>query len=111
MSLDTKRSKRCREVLDQLFRLYCAADATIVRIDSDEEFKHLMDSFRQGVMPCEHTRSAERNNRTAKERVRAGYFRLPYNKLPRVLSHELVCDGASKLNMFQVKGAVIFYYT
>eukprot|EP00980_Cylindrotheca_fusiformis_P017734 scaffold5572_cov69-Cylindrotheca_fusiformis.AAC.1 len=54
--------------------------------------------------PGDHVPEAERNNRTIKERVRVGYYRLPYRKIPRVMIRYLAMVSTRNINMFPAKG-------
>jgi hypothetical protein len=54
---------------------------------------------------------AERNNCTIKERIRAGYHRLPYKEIPRIMINYLAMIQANKLNLFPVKGGISKYYS
>jgi hypothetical protein len=47
--------------------------------------------------PQEHVPEAEQNNHFIKERVRAAYHRLPYNRLPKIMVKILVTESARKL--------------
>ena len=55
--------------------------------------------------------SAERNNRTIGERIRATYHRLPYKAMPRVMLKYMAMVFVHKLNIFPVKGGVSPYYS
>ena len=61
--------------------------------------------------PQEHVPEAERNNCVIKERVRAGYHRLPYTRLTRLMIKILVTESAKKLNFFPAKNGVSPYYS
>ena len=61
--------------------------------------------------PGDHCPEAERNTRTIQERIRVGYYRLPYNWLPRVLVKQLALVSVDMLNVFPVKGGVSSYYS
>eukprot|EP00980_Cylindrotheca_fusiformis_P008866 scaffold1891_cov62-Cylindrotheca_fusiformis.AAC.1 len=73
--------------LDVALRYYNKADFKIKQIDCDGEFRVMMDEVQDELdvemnyaNPGDHVPEAERNNRTIKERVRVGYYRLPYRK-------------------------------
>eukprot|EP00980_Cylindrotheca_fusiformis_P023601 scaffold10669_cov67-Cylindrotheca_fusiformis.AAC.1 len=61
--------------------------------------------------PGDHVPEAERNNRTIKERVRVGYYRLPYRKIPRVTIHYLAMVSTRNINMFPAKGGISSHYS
>ena len=53
----------------------------------------------------DHVPAVERNNRTIKERVRAAWSRLPYQKcLPKIIVHHMVMNQVTWLNNFPRKG-------
>ena len=47
----------------------------------------------------EQVPEAERNNRIIKERVRAGFHRLPYKTIPKLMTQILVMDSKSSINL------------
>jgi hypothetical protein len=61
--------------------------------------------------PQEHVPEAEHNNRVIKERIRATYHCLPYDRLPRIMVKVLVNDSAKKLNFFPAKNGISQYYS
>ena len=54
--------------------------------------------------PQDHVKQAERNNRTIKERVRATFWRLPFESLPKILIRKLVQQVTQKINYVCPKG-------
>ena len=50
-----------------------------------------------------HAPRAERNNRLIKERVRAAYHQLPYERLPKKLLIAMAMQATTKLNYFPAK--------
>ena len=56
---------------------------------------------------CEHMGGTERKTRTLKERVRARRSQMPYTKLPKVMTSDLVKDVVSWLNQFPTKSSLI----
>ena len=74
------------------FRQYNKAGYFIKRIYCDNEFCTLVNDLQDDldvevicVAAGEHVSEAERNNRTIGERIRAGYHRVPYRVMPRVI--------------------------
>ena len=60
--------------------------------------------------PNEHVKQAERNNRTIKERVRATFWRLPLESVPKILIHKLV-QVTQKINHVCPKGGASKEYS
>ena len=106
------------EALDHILRRYNSAGLQITKLNCDNEFKSIMDDVKDELgtdfnpsNPGDHCPEAERNNRTIQERIRVGYYRLPYNWLPKVLIKQLALISVDKLNIFPVKGGVSSYYS
>ena len=59
----------------------------------------------------EHVPEAERNNRTIGERVRAGYHRLPYCTIPKVMLEALAMLSCKQLIFFPAKNGVSPYFS
>ena len=55
----------------------------------------------------EHAGGIERKTRTLKERVRAGRSQMPFKKIPKVMTSDLVKDVVSWLNRFHNKSSMI----
>ena len=75
----------------------------ITRIHADNKFKSLENEFKHEMelkfnftSAKEHIPEAERNNRIIKERVRAAFHRLPYKKIPKVMTHILVMESTNR---------------
>jgi hypothetical protein len=109
-----------REALREIIQVYNRAGFQVRRIHCDNEFANIMDELVNGdeldieinyANPQEHVPEAERNNRVLKERVRAVYHRIPYDRLPRVLVIMMVTETARKLNFFPAKYGVSKYYS
>jgi hypothetical protein len=90
----------------------------VTRIHADNKFKSLEYEFKHETelkfnftSAKEHVPEAERNNRIIKERVRAAFHRLPYKKLPKVMTQILVMESTKKLNFFPPKGGVSSYFS
>jgi Reverse transcriptase (RNA-dependent DNA polymerase) len=107
-----------RSVLDNVFRIYNRAGFKITTIHCDNEFQPLLDEL-QSVYnvkmnyanPQEHVPEAERNNRVIKERFRAMFHRLPFDKMPKIMIKVLAMECTKKLNFFPPKGGVSSFYS
>ena len=113
-----RKSQYYFQALDVIFRVYNGAGFQIKHIQCDKEFQPLMNDVKDELEvtmnyanPKDHVPEAERNNRTIQERVRVGYHRLPYNRLPLILVKPLALISTNMLNMFPVKGGVSSYYS
>ena len=109
-----------REALREIIRIYNRAGFQVRRIHCDNEFANIMNELvNDGELDIEinyansqeHVPEAERNNRVLKERVRAVYHRIPYDRLPRVMVIMMVTEAARKLNFFPAKYGVSKYYS
>lgn len=107
-----------RSVLDNVFRTYNRAGFKITTINCDNEFQPLMHQLQDVynvrmnyANPQEHVPEAERNNRVIKERFRANFHRLPYQKIPNIMVKILTMECAKKLNFFPPKGGISPYYS
>ncbi|CAJ1951549.1 unnamed protein product [Cylindrotheca closterium] len=83
------------EALDKIFRHYNKADFHVKTIKCDRAFipltddMSMLDDMGVTIDPTasgDHKHTAERNNRTLKERVRVALARLPYNVVPTVIT-------------------------
>lgn len=107
-----------KQAFGQVIAIYNRGGFKIRCIHVDNEFRPLMDSLNMQynvemnfTNPQEHVPEAERNNRVIKERVRALYHRLPFQRLPRILIRAMVQEAAKKLNFFPAKHGVSEYYS
>jgi len=107
-----------REAIENVIRVYNRAGMRIARIHADNEFRPMIEYLEEDhhidlnfANPQDHVPEAERNNRVIKERTRATYRRIPYNKLPRVMVKALVQEQAKKLNFFPARHGVSRYYS
>ena len=105
--IQNKTPQAYRSVLDNVFRVYNRAGFTIKSIRCDNEFRPLLDELQDiynivpnYANPQEHVPEAERNNRVIKERFRAAFHRLPFNKIPKIMVKILAMECAKKLNFF-----------
>ena len=104
--------------LDVIYRFYNKAGFFIPNSQCDREFKTLMDEVKDELNMTmnytttgEHESTAERNNRTIAERVRAAYHNLPYKAIPAVMMKYLVMVCTEQLNLFPAKGGISAYYS
>jgi hypothetical protein len=111
--MNTKQHEEYYRALDQILRHYNNAGFVITTIHCDGEYRGMMDEVKDGLNiemnftnAQDHVPEAERNNRTIKERIRAGYHRLPYKAIPRIMIRYLAMVQTSQLNLFPVKGGV-----
>ena len=61
--------------------------------------------------PNEHVPEIERSIRVIKERIRATYHHLLFDRLPKIMVKMLVSESAKKLKFFPAKGGVSLYYS
>ncbi|KAG7371066.1 reverse transcriptase RNA-dependent DNA polymerase [Nitzschia inconspicua] len=109
--VDNQTSKEYLRVLTDVLRVYNTAGFRITRVHCDNEFRSVMDDIEdhfEGVYvnyanPQEHVPEAERNIRTIKERIRAAYHRMPFDRLPSSMVKALVMESTKKLNFFPAK--------
>jgi hypothetical protein len=108
-----------RSALGKVIAIYTHAGFLIKRIHADQEYKPVLQSFKD-VPPCidynlantnEHVPAAERNNRTIKERVRATFHSLPFKALPKLLIQEPVPESAEKLIFSPARHGISKYYS
>jgi hypothetical protein len=114
--MNTKQHEEYYRALDQILRHYNNAGFVITTIHCDGEYRGMMDQVKDGLNiemnftnAQDHVPEAERNNWTIKERIRAGYHRLPYKTIPRIMIRYLAMVQTSQLNLFPVKGGVSAY--
>ena len=116
--IESTSAKSLYEAIDKILRVYNSAGFIVVAIHADPEYTPIFDAVKDDldVTMCytaaqDHVPEAERNNCTIKERVRVGYHRLPYRKLPNAMVDALVFDSTRKLNFFPAKGGVSPYFS
>ena len=104
--------------LDVVQRQYNKVGIKIVMIHYDEEFKPLMNPVADDMdvdtnyfNPDDHVPDIERNNRVVKERFRISYYRLPFQKIPRVMIHFLAMVNTKTLNLFPVKHRISVHFS
>jgi hypothetical protein len=116
--MDTKNHKEYYRAIDQILQHYNNAGFVITTIHCDGEYRGMMNKVKDDLNiemnftnTQDHVPEAERNNRTIKECIRAGYHRLPYKAIPRIMIQYLAMYQTNRLNMFPVKGGVSTYYS
>ena len=104
--------------LDVILRSYNKAGYFIKKIRCDNEFRTLMNDIMDDLdieIECvpqgDHVPEAERNNRTIGERIRAGYHRLPYRVIPKVMLETLAKISTRQLNFFPAKNGISPYFS
>jgi len=104
--------------IDRSLRVYNDGGFTVTDIHCDGQFRPLMDPVADDLdikmnytTANEHVPEAERNNRVIKERVRASFNALPYNKIPHLMIVKLVESMTDKLNWVPAKGGLSPYYS
>ena len=104
--------------LDKILCLYNGAGFIVRTIQCDREYQAMMDQVKDDLevdmnytSASEHVPEAERNNHTIKERIRAAFWCLPYNKIPQVMIRYLAMECTEKWNIFPVKGGVSEYFS
>ena len=102
--------------IDKILQGYNKAGFTIAIIRCDNEFRVLMDAVKdeldiemQYAPQGNHIPEAERNNRTIGKRIRAGYHRLPYQIIPKVMLEALAKLSCRQLNFYPAKNGVSPY--
>ena len=82
--LNNRKEKEIFRGLDVILRYYNQAGFRIVKLHCDNEFRNMLEKIQDDLgikmnftNAGDHVPEAERNNRTIKERIRAGYHRLP----------------------------------
>lgn len=89
--LKNKDAKEIFKALEKIIKFYKENGFFIKIIHADREFKSIFEEMQDlGVQMNfanteEHVPTAERNNRTIGERIRAGYHHLPYKAIPRAM--------------------------
>ncbi|CAJ1938270.1 unnamed protein product [Cylindrotheca closterium] len=101
------------EALDKIFRRYNKAGFQVKTIKCDRAFipltDDMLDNMGATIDPTaagDHEPTAERNNRTLKERVRVALARLPYKVVPKVITECLGRQAAELLNVFPQKDSI-----
>ncbi|CAJ1940615.1 unnamed protein product [Cylindrotheca closterium] len=106
------------EALDKIFRRYNKAGFHVKTIKCAWAFIPLRDDMldNMGVIidptaAGDHKPTAERNNRTLKERVRVALARLPYKVVPKVITECLGRRAAKLLNVFPQKDSILSHFS
>jgi len=118
ITMENRTAAELYKCLDKIFRVYNSAGFLIKCIESDREFKTLMDDVKDDLdvtmnyPPAgAHVPEAERNNRTIGERIRSTYHNLPYKAIPKIMLQHLAMICADRLNWFPAKGGASPYYS
>ena len=106
------------EAIKKIYIKYKNADLQVYVIYCDGEFKGLMVKVEEELQvyinyanPDDHVHQAERNNRVIKERVRIGYYRMPYNLIPAIMILYLGMQATHTMNYFPAKGGLSRYFS
>ncbi|CAJ1954069.1 unnamed protein product [Cylindrotheca closterium] len=100
------------EALDKIFRRYNKAGFQVKTIKSDRAFIPPTDDMLDNMGAIDptaaedHEPTAERNNRTLKERVRVALAQLPYKVVPKVITECLGRQAAELMNVFPQKDSI-----
>ncbi|CAJ1962548.1 unnamed protein product [Cylindrotheca closterium] len=106
------------EALEKIFRRYNKAGFQVKAIKCDRAFIPLTDDMLDDMgvtidltAAGDHKPTAERNNRTLKERVRVALARLPYKVVPKVITECLGRQAAELLNVFSQKDSISSHFS
>ena len=106
ISIPNRTEKELFIAIDKILRQYNNAGFTIKTIHADREFKPLFEQVSDDLhvtmnyLPAQaHVPEAEQNIRTLKERIRVGFFRLPYKAIPSIMIDRLVLESAYRLKI------------
>ncbi|CAJ1965952.1 unnamed protein product [Cylindrotheca closterium] len=106
------------EALDKIFCRYNKAGFQVKIIKCDWAFipltDDMLDDMGVTIEPTaagDHEPTAERNNRTLKERVRVALARLPYKVVPKVITECLGRQAAELLNVFPQKDSISSHFS
>jgi len=58
-----------------------------------------------------HMPDIERNNRVIKERFRIAYYRMPFEKIPKIMIRYLAMVYVKQMNIFPAKNGISKYYS
>jgi hypothetical protein len=104
--------------LDTFLRTYNHGGFDIVKINCDQAFIPITEEMQDEMnivvdptTPGGHEPTAERNNRTIKERMRVAHARMPYSAIPRVMTEALGERVAETLNYFPAKNGISDHYS
>ena len=118
VSLETRTKESIYKGLDVILRDYNRANYFITKLQGNHEFGPLLTDLEDNldieldiVAQGDHVPEAERNNRTIGERIRAGYHRLPYKAIPKVMLIALAKLSTRQLNFYPAKNGVSPYYS
>ena len=118
--IKTSNAEELTKGIMEAMTLYKNTPFIITEIHCDNEFKKsirlVKNNLDQNLIPnfCnpqEHVPTAERNNRTIKDRCRSMYYNLPYKRMTRLMIIYLALSTTAKLNYFPSKQGLSKYYS
>ena len=117
--IPSRSSKDYIKVIREVIAVYQKGGFRVTQLYCDNEFCPLMSQMMElepdininYSSPNEHVPDIERSICVIKERVRATYHGLDFQKLPKVMIKMLVAESAKKLNFFPAKNGVSPFYS
>ena len=118
--IKTSNTKEIIKGITEAMTLYKNTPFIITEIHCDNEFKKSIASLKNNLdqnitpnfcNPQEHVPTAERNNRTIKDRCRSVYYNLPYKRITKLMVIYLALSTTAKLNYFPSKQGLSKYYS
>jgi hypothetical protein len=101
------------KALDKILHKYINANFRVVKIKCDPAFipltNEILDQMGLIIDPTtagDHEPTAERNNRTLKERIRVVVARLPYKAVPSMILELIASRVAELMKIFPAKGGI-----
>jgi len=108
--LPLRTAKRLVQTIERVFRIYSTAGFIIQITMMDIEFEKLRPLMPQVALNTtatrEHVGEIEQKIRVIKERARGTFNTLPYKKIPRVMTIELLHFCVMWMNSFPVKSGI-----
>ena len=106
------------ESLDIILRMYNDAGYDIKTIYCDGEFRGILDRVSDELnitmvyAPVgDHVPDIERSNRVVQERYRVAFYRLPFARIPKLMTERLTYRVNKNLNLFPAKEGISRYYS
>ena len=116
--IDNETDEAYFDALNDVARIYNGADFKIRMIRCDGAFESIMEQVQDEMdiemdycPPNGHVPEAERNNRSIQDRTRAGFYRLPYPVIPKLMIQYLVMTCAGSFNWVPPKGGISKFYS
>ena len=116
--IDNETDEAYFDALNDVARIYNGADFKIRMIKCDGAFESIMEQVQDEMdiemdycPPNGHVPEAERNNRSIQDRTRAGFYRLPYPVIPKLMIQYLVMTCAGSFNWVPPKGGISKFYS